>query len=92
MTCTRQLELQMGLRSSMLMLLRRRRLALPHLARVARIPKRELRAFVDLAGSAVLNSRSLYQRLLTVDGPGGGFWDPLSRRLLLALRDFEQFQ
>jgi hypothetical protein len=92
MQCTRQLELQMGLKSAMLKLLRRKRLAPPYLARVARVSKKELATFLDQAGATILNCRPFYQRLLMVDGPDGRFWDPLSRRLLLALRDFDQFR
>lgn len=92
MSSTRELELQRNLRAAMSALLRKRNLAVPHLARISRIPKCELLEFWSLAGSIGDVPRAFYQRLLMIGGPEGRFWDPLTRRLLITLKDFESFR
>lgn len=89
MKCTYQEELILGLRSSINRRLKRLGLNRRQLARLAKLQRSELFDFLTMPVGQVKSSRRFCQKLLFLGRRDTGFWDPLSRRLIMALRDFD---
>ena len=78
-----------GLRSRIRYTRRNRGISLGLLADRAKIPKAALEHFMRGHINEVRMNPGFYNRLLKVGRNDVSFWDPLARRLIIALRDFD---